>query len=67
MRFSYCACVISLILNDFSGIDIKLLKSHINKCTGYQGGISWMPFAESHAGLTFCAVGCLKLIADHEK
>lgn len=62
VRFSYCACAISYILNDFSGIDINALKDYIVSCVGYQGGLSWSPYGESHAGLTYCALGSLKLM-----
>ena len=67
MRFSYCACAISFILNDWSGIDVELLKKYIKNCFGYQGGFGWIDYAESHAGLTYCALGCLKLISLSDK
>ena len=41
MRFCYCACAISSMLNDWSGVDKDRLSKFIMSCVGYQGGISW--------------------------
>ena len=48
MRFIYCACCISFILNDFSGIDIKKSIEYIKKSQNYDGGFGTAPNHESH-------------------
>ena len=62
MRFNYCACAISYMIDDWCGIDQEALKNFIFSCYGYQGGFAWIPFGESHAGLTYTALGSLKLM-----
>lgn len=62
MRFSYCACCISAILNDWSGIDKSKAIDYIVKSISYDGGIGQGPGLESHAGSTFCAVASLYLM-----
>ena len=44
------------------GLDIKLLESYINRCRHYQGGFGSETNFESHAGLSYCAVGALKML-----
>jgi len=62
MRFNYCACAIATMIEDWSGIDKEKLTSHILSCRTYEGGFSWVPFGESHSGITYCAVASLALI-----
>eukprot|EP00830_Metopus_es_P014650 TRINITY_DN396_c0_g1_i1.p1 TRINITY_DN396_c0_g1~~TRINITY_DN396_c0_g1_i1.p1 ORF type:complete len:403 (+),score=55.73 TRINITY_DN396_c0_g1_i1:95-1210(+) len=62
VRFIYCACCISSMLNDFSGIDIDKAVNSIIKCQHYNGGFGWVEGAEAHSGLTFCSVAALKMM-----
>lgn len=43
IRFLYCACAISAILNDWSGVDKELAVSYIMSCITYEGGIAVIP------------------------
>ncbi|XP_043261996.1 geranylgeranyl transferase type-1 subunit beta [Colletes gigas] len=62
MRFLYCACCISVILNDWSGIDKAKAIDYILKSISYDGAIGQGPGLESHGGSTFCAVASLFLM-----
>ena len=42
-RFLYCACAISTILNDWSGVDIPNAVQFILSCVTYEGAISLHP------------------------
>lgn len=54
LRFLYCACSISWILKDWSGMDQIKAVQYIQECVGYDGGIALLPGQESHGGSTFC-------------
>lgn len=62
MRFLYCACCISAILDDWSGVDKPKAIDYIMKSISYDGGIGQAPGLESHGGSTFCAVASLNLM-----
>eukprot|EP00831_Metopus_contortus_P065030 TRINITY_DN58143_c0_g1_i1.p1 TRINITY_DN58143_c0_g1~~TRINITY_DN58143_c0_g1_i1.p1 ORF type:complete len:402 (+),score=62.14 TRINITY_DN58143_c0_g1_i1:36-1208(+) len=62
VRFCYCACCISRMLNDFSGIDRKLCTKYLTRCQKYEGGFGWADDTESHSGLTYCAVAALDMM-----
>ncbi|XP_046739318.1 geranylgeranyl transferase type-1 subunit beta [Diprion similis] len=62
MRFIYCACCISAILDDWSGIDKHKAINYIQESISYDGGIGQGPGLESHGGSTFCAVASLLLM-----
>jgi geranylgeranyl transferase type-1 subunit beta len=62
MRFVYCACVISHMLGDWSGIDEEKAYRFILSSQAYDGGIAQGPYQESHGGSTYCAVQALKLL-----
>ncbi|OWZ18808.1 Geranylgeranyl transferase [Phytophthora megakarya] len=62
MRFVYCACAISYILDDWSGIDLVAMVRFINSClVSYDGGIGLNVGAESHGGAVFVAIASLFL------
>ncbi|CAH0473800.1 unnamed protein product [Peronospora belbahrii] len=61
MRFVYCACAISYILDDWSGIDLTAMVRFINSCLNYDGGIGLNAGAESHGGAAFTAIASLSL------
>ncbi|PIA16318.1 terpenoid cyclases/Protein prenyltransferase [Coemansia reversa NRRL 1564] len=61
-RFIYCACAVSAILDDWSGVDIDAATKYILSCCCYDGGISQIPFQESHGGLLYCCVASLALM-----
>uniref|UniRef100_A0AAV1VBK1 Prenyltransferase alpha-alpha toroid domain-containing protein n=1 Tax=Peronospora matthiolae TaxID=2874970 RepID=A0AAV1VBK1_9STRA len=61
MRFVYCACAISYILDDWSGIDVPAMVRFINSCLSYDGGIGLCAGAESHGGAVFTAIASLTL------
>lgn len=62
MRFLYCACSISHMLNDWRGVDKKLAVHFVERSIGYDGGVAQEPGLESHAGSTFCAVAALSMM-----
>jgi len=61
IRFIFCACAISSMLQNFSGLDIPRLTDYIVSSQGYDGGIAQGPLQESHGGSTYCAVAALYL------
>ncbi|KAI9907384.1 hypothetical protein PsorP6_004785 [Peronosclerospora sorghi] len=61
MRFVYCACAVSYILDDWSGIDLDAMVRFINSCQNYDGGIGLTASAESHGGAVFTAIASLML------
>ncbi|XP_011504497.1 PREDICTED: geranylgeranyl transferase type-1 subunit beta [Ceratosolen solmsi marchali] len=62
MRFVYCACCVSAILDDWSGINKAKAIDYILKSISYDGAVGQGPGLESHGGSTFCAVASLYLM-----
>lgn len=62
MRFVYCACAISYMLNDWSGVNIDKVYEYILSCMTYEGGIALIPGAEAHGGSTYCGTASLALM-----
>ena len=62
MRFLYCACAISAMLGDWSGVDVPLAISYVRSCITYEGGIALVPGAEAHGGSCYTAVASLALM-----
>lgn len=62
LRFLYCACCISYLLNDYSGIDIDKAVNYIKKCQSPQKVFGLRPGLEPHGGATFCAIASLSLL-----
>lgn len=62
MRFLYCACAISYILHDWTGVDQEKAISYIKSCKSYDGAIALLPGQEGHGGSTFCGVASLVLM-----
>ncbi|KAL1993044.1 hypothetical protein VTN49DRAFT_3801 [Thermomyces lanuginosus] len=67
LRFCYCAAGIRYILRGKQSdlprdIDVDKLVSYIVSCQTYDGGLAESPFCESHAGLTYCAIGALSFL-----
>ncbi|CAK4081325.1 unnamed protein product [Aphanomyces euteiches] len=61
IRFVYCACAISHILNDWSGVDRDGVVRYVNACATYEGGFGGFPGLEAQGGYTFCAIASLAL------
>lgn len=66
VRGSYCALVVASLLG-FLQMDVatKLTENaaeFIRSCQTYEGGIGAVPFAEAHAGYTYCGVAALSLL-----
>ena len=49
MRFLYCACAISFMLNDWSGVDQDRAIAYIQQCLTYEGGMALIPGLNSIA------------------
>jgi geranylgeranyl transferase type-1 subunit beta len=62
MRFLYCACCISHMLNDWRGINVEKAVQYISACRSFDGAIALLPGQEGHGGSTFCAIGSLTLM-----
>ncbi|XP_071844987.1 geranylgeranyl transferase type-1 subunit beta-like [Apostichopus japonicus] len=66
MRFLYCACCISHIIQDWGGIDIERAIKFIHQSLAHDFGIGEVPGGEGHGGTTFCAIASLSLIGQLE-
>jgi prenyltransferase beta subunit len=66
MRFLYCACAISYIFQDWSGMDCNLACDYIRSCISFDGAYGLIPGSEGHGGSTFCAVASLVLMGEIE-
>ncbi|KAJ3170709.1 Geranylgeranyl transferase type-1 subunit beta [Geranomyces variabilis] len=62
MRFLYCACVISYILNDWRGMDQDKAVQYIFQSQSYESAFGQGPGQEAHGGSTYCAVASLQLL-----
>mmetsp|Transcript_11716 Transcript_11716/g.17751 ORF Transcript_11716/g.17751 Transcript_11716/m.17751 type:complete len:361 (-) Transcript_11716:82-1164(-) len=62
MRFLYCACAISAILGDWSGVNVDRAVNYVRSCVTYEGGVGLVPGAEAHGGSTYCALASLQLM-----
>ncbi|KXS12656.1 geranylgeranyltransferase type I beta-subunit-like protein [Gonapodya prolifera JEL478] len=66
MRFLYCACAVSYMLNDWSGVDIDSAVRYISDSRSYDFGFGQGPHLESHGGSTYCALASLWLMCRHD-
>lgn len=62
MRFVFCACAISYMLGDWSGVDRDRVVEYVKSCITYEGGVSLTPGTEAQGGATFCAVSSLVMM-----
>ncbi|XP_012555341.1 geranylgeranyl transferase type-1 subunit beta isoform X1 [Hydra vulgaris] len=62
MRFLYCACCISYILQDWNGLDKTSAVNYIRMSMSYDYGLSQGPQLEAHGGSTYCGVASLILM-----
>eukprot|EP00977_Amphora_coffeiformis_P007222 scaffold1569_cov171-Amphora_coffeaeformis.AAC.8 len=62
MRFLYCACCISYMLGDWSGVDKERAVSYIQSCRSFDGALALLPGNEGHGGSTFCGIASLVLM-----
>ncbi|CAM9212397.1 unnamed protein product [Discosporangium mesarthrocarpum] len=64
LRFTYCACAVSSMLGDWSGVNRSTTVGYILNCFGFDGGCGLVPGGESHGGSTYCAVASLALMGE---
>ena len=62
MRFLYCACSISYMLQDWSGVDVARACAYIRNCRSWDGAFGLIPGQEGHGGSTFTAVASMVLM-----
>jgi geranylgeranyl transferase type-1 subunit beta len=62
LRFTYCACCVSRMLGDWSGVDIPRAAAFVRGSLSYEGALGQGPLLESHAGSTFCGVAALVMM-----
>jgi len=62
MRFLYCACCISHMLGEWSGVDVDAACSYVLQSKSWDGGFALLPNGEGHGGSTFCAIASLVLM-----
>ncbi|CAM9845467.1 unnamed protein product [Ectocarpus sp. 12 AP-2014] len=67
VRFTYCACAVSTMLGNWSGVDRRKAAEYVERCYDFDGGIGMAPGREACAGPTYCAVASLKLLGVLEK
>jgi len=63
MRFLYCACAISAMMQDWSGFDTVRSVAFVLRSQAYDGGVGLWPGCEGHGGSTFCALASLHMMA----
>ncbi|GAA99528.1 uncharacterized protein L969DRAFT_47466 [Mixia osmundae IAM 14324] len=61
VRFSYCACAIATLLDDWSCIDRDSLVHYLLRCRGFDGAFGQVPGAESQGGTTYCCLASLAM------
>ncbi|KAL3680727.1 hypothetical protein R1sor_023683 [Riccia sorocarpa] len=66
MRFLFCAIAISVMLDDWSGVDTKKAVEFIVRSQTFDGGFGLLPSLEAHGGATYCALASLRLITLHD-
>ena len=64
LRFVFCACAVSRLVGDFSGVDAAATLRHIGACQAYDGGLGLAPGGESHGGSTYCGIAARALLLD---
>ena len=62
MRFLYCACCISHMLQDWSSVDRVKAVDYVRACRSWDGAIGLLPGDEGHGGSTFCGIASLVLL-----
>ncbi|ORX52707.1 putative geranylgeranyl transferase beta subunit, partial [Hesseltinella vesiculosa] len=62
VRFIFCAAAISVLLNDWRGLDIEKTVQYIRSLQSYEKAIGQCPGEEGHGGSTFCGVAALALM-----
>jgi geranylgeranyl transferase type-1 subunit beta len=65
IRFVYCACCISFILNDWSGIDKTRTIEFIKTCQTYDGGFGMTPEHESYGIIILILVALHFVLLHH--
>lgn len=61
-RSTYCALVISTLLNRITPELVEGVQDWIISCQTYEGGFAGVPHTEAHGGYTFCAFASLFLL-----
>ena len=61
-RFVFCACAISFMLQDWSGVDVEKARSFLTASVGFDGGFGLLPGNESHGGATYTALASWMLL-----
>ena len=61
-RFLYCACAISELMGDWSGVDKVKATEYVLSSQDHQGAIGMSPQQEGHAGSTYCCLSALYLM-----
>lgn len=62
MRFVYCGCAVSRVLDDWRGVNRDLATRYIVASVNYDYGLGQGPGLESHGGSTYCGVAALALM-----
>ncbi|KAL3317737.1 Geranylgeranyl transferase type-1 subunit beta [Cichlidogyrus casuarinus] len=62
-RFMFSAVASMFILDAVDDLDSDSIVSYLKRCLSYEGGFAECPYAESHVGITYCAIASLKLLS----
>ncbi|KAF9649787.1 terpenoid cyclases/Protein prenyltransferase [Thelephora ganbajun] len=64
LRLTYCAFVVSTLLNDWSGVNVEKALEFVRRCRTYEGGYGSAPGCEAQGGPTYLAIAILRLASD---
>ncbi|WVQ70982.1 hypothetical protein IAR50_000507 [Cryptococcus sp. DSM 104548] len=65
-RLAYCACAVSTMIGDMSGIDVPMLKGWIESCRTWEGGYGSRPgVIEAQGGTTYCSLASLFFLEEN--
>jgi geranylgeranyl transferase type-1 subunit beta len=62
MRFVFCACAVSFMLQDWRGVDLERCAAFVLGAQSFDGGFGILPEQETHAGAVYVAVAALRLM-----
>ncbi|CDZ97303.1 Protein geranylgeranyltransferase Type I, beta subunit [Phaffia rhodozyma] len=63
VRMVLCACVISDLVADWTGVNVEQSERFVQACCSYDGGFGQRPQQESQGGTTYCALASLHLLS----
>ena len=62
IRFTFCLCATSALLDDWSAVQCDAVEAYIHRCQAYDGAFGQNVAQEGHGGSTYCAIASLALM-----